>query len=65
MLAERDKTMPEHEKPKSFMQELDDWSIQAVITPILDEGPDAISGVKQTIRKKVLDSYHNGLKARR
>ena len=58
--------MSEHEKPKkSFMQELDEWAILAVISPVLDDGPDAIAGVKQAIRQKVLDSYHNGLKAKR
>ncbi len=65
-LRKGNQTMSEHEKPKkSFMQELDDWSLQAVITPVLDDGPDAIAGVKQAIRQKVLDSYHNGQKAKK
>jgi len=48
------------EVKRTFMQELDAWSVEAVISPILDEGPDAIGGVQRAIREKVLESYHNG-----
>jgi hypothetical protein len=72
-LAERDKTMSEQEKPKSFMQELDEWVEGAVITPLIDGGEhevqngltleDTIASVKKAIRAQVLESYKNGLKA--
>lgn len=52
--------MSEQEKPKSFMQELDEWSLTAVIEPLLDNGPDAVGDIKKAIREKVLQSYHNG-----
>jgi len=54
--------MSEQEKPKSFMEELDIWSIEAVIDPLLNNGPDAIADIKKAIREKVLQSYRNGLK---
>ena len=53
------------EQKRTFMQELDTWSLEAVISPILDEGPDAIGGVQKSIREKVLESYKNGLRAPR
>ena len=52
--------MSEQDKPKSFMEELDAWSAEAVISPLLDNGPDAIAEVKKAIREKVLWSYRNG-----
>lgn len=55
--------MSEQEKTQSFMQELDGWSVEAVIAPLLDDGPDAIDGVKKAIREKVLQSYRNGQSA--
>jgi hypothetical protein len=55
--------MSEQEKSKSFMQELDAWSNEAVIAPVLEEGPDAIERVQKAIREKVLQSYRNGQKA--
>ena len=48
------------EAKRTFMQELDAWSLEEVISPILDEGPDAIGGVQKAIREKVLTSYRNG-----
>ena len=63
-LAERDKHMSEQEQTKpGYLQELEAWSIQAVISPLLDTGPDAIAEVQKAIRAKVLESYHNGQKA--
>jgi hypothetical protein len=67
-LAERDKHMSEQEKPKSFMQELDQWTQATVIKPLheaITEGDgaecDATSEeVKRAIRLKVLESYRNG-----
>jgi hypothetical protein len=70
--------MSEQTKPSRYMQELDAWTEENVITPILqawprqDEDDDPISDeavaiispqVKKAIRGKVLDSYHNGQKA--
>jgi hypothetical protein len=69
-LAERDKQMSEQKKAKSFMQELNLWIAAQVIHPLIygdsPEDPDArsqaevIDQVRQEIRKKVLESYHNG-----
>jgi len=56
--------MSEQEKPKSFMEELDLWSLQTIIEPLLDKGPDAIGEIKRAIRQKVLESYRNGQKTR-
>jgi hypothetical protein len=53
------------------MQELDEWTEKHVITPMMDppiiEGvdyakmvPHTIAAIKQDIRDKVLESYHNG-----
>ena len=58
-------------KPKSFMQELDQWSSSTIIKPLLDafnqeDGPDSIvviEQIKKTIREKILESYRNGQKA--
>ena len=68
--------MSEQEKPKSFMQELDEWSMAKVVRPLHDEincqRKDCNAVVKQVmkaIREKVLESheilesYKNGLKA--
>ena len=54
--------MSEQEKPKSFMQELDAWAHQVVISPLLDKGPEVevIAEVQKAIREKVLQSYRNG-----
>jgi hypothetical protein len=60
--------MSEQEKPKSFMQELDQWTEATVIKPLheaITEGDgaecDATSEeVKRAIRHKVLESYRNG-----
>ncbi len=55
----------QQQKPKSFMQELDEWCEGAVINPLL--GPEheesldqTVESVKKAIRAKVLESYHNG-----
>ncbi len=57
---------------KGFMAELDEWLDEAVFEPIEraieDEGSKelhiAFSEAKQLIKRKVLASYHNGLKAK-
>jgi hypothetical protein len=61
LLAERDKNMSEQKK--SFMQELDSWSSEAVVAPLLDRGAEAIAEVQKALREKVLQSYRNGQKA--
>ncbi len=67
-LAERDKHMSE-QKPKSFMQELDEWSEENIFGPLFgidpnqDDWESVEAQVKKAIREKVLDSYHNGQKA--
>ena len=58
------------EQKQSFMQELDAWMNENVIDPLIYGDPDdapgsrseeeLIGAVKSAIRKKVLDSYHNG-----
>ena len=64
--------MSEQQKPKSFMQELDEWSDANVIGPLYaaaqDLGDDctpedwdrAVQPVLKAIRAKVLESYRNG-----
>ncbi|MEW6058058.1 MAG: hypothetical protein AB1540_15735 [Bdellovibrionota bacterium] len=60
--------MFQQDKPKSFMQELDLWSDEHVIGPLIDphysdpaENREAtIARVKKAIREKVLESYRNG-----
>ncbi len=51
------------EQKQSFMQQLDAWSNEVVIAPLLDNGPEVIEEVQKAIRGKVLESYKNGLKA--
>jgi len=58
------------EEKKSFMQELDLWIDANVVGPLMTADPnldadweDAAARVKQAIRQKVLDSYHNGQQA--
>ena len=65
--------MSEQEKAKSsFMQELDAWMEVNVIAPLVysdgeTEGEpvtdELIAKVKMAMRGKVLDSFHNGLRA--
>ena len=70
--------MSEQEKPKSFMEELDQWTDANVIRPLFEadsyEPANAAGGnvsefqvaaeaVKKAIRQKVLESYRNGQKA--
>jgi hypothetical protein len=58
----------QQQKPKSFMQELDQWTEATVLRPlhqaIVDGNSDdcevASEQVKKAIREKVLESYHNG-----
>jgi hypothetical protein len=67
-LAERDKYMSEQKQ--SFMQQLDAWTTEKVIDPLIYGDPDNMPGsrseaqliadVKTAIREKVLESYHNG-----
>ncbi len=55
------------DKPKSYMQELDAWT-ESLIAQLIDpdEIPfdenfeETIASVKNAIREKVLESYHNG-----
>ena len=70
MLAERDNPMSEERT--NYMSALDQWTEEAVITPIADaytHGPEeaiimAKEVVKLMIREKVLESYRNGQNAR-
>ena len=70
-LAERDKNMSEQQK-QSFMQELDQWIEEEVfenLYAIWNESQDGNMGaspssVKRAIREKILESYHNGQKAK-
>ena len=63
--------MSEQQKPKSFMEELDQWTDATVITPLHEavvngDGDDcsrAQDTVKKAIRAKVLESYRNGQQA--
>ena len=54
----------QQQKPKSFMQELDEWSDANVISPLLDTFAEDLDNVeeevKKAIRTKVLESYRNG-----
>jgi myo-inositol catabolism protein IolC len=63
------------DKPKSFMQELDAWTGQHVVGPLVhflpeesfepeveEEIEQTIQRVRKAIREKVLESYHNGQK---
>ena len=65
-LAERDKTMSDQTKPKSFMAELDQWSDANIFRPLFGTDPNqddwegVTEQVKKAIRGKVLESYHNG-----
>jgi hypothetical protein len=63
--------MSEQEKPRSFMQELDEWTITTVIGPLIQADPNRLTEaspewerrveqVKKAIREKVLKSYRNG-----
>ena len=58
----------QQQKNKSFMQELDEWCESAVINPLIDSEQeldneetleDTFARVKESIRSKVLESYHN------
>ena len=61
--------MSEQQKPKSFMQELDEWSDANIIGPLFNTDPnqedweEAVEQVKKAIRTKVLESYRNGQQA--
>ena len=62
--------MSEQEKPKSYLQELNQWISDQVVDPLTNgDAPDDPDGrshdeilddVYQAIRGKVLESYHNG-----
>ena len=63
MLAERDKHMSEQEKPKSFMQELDEWAAVSIVSPLLavasrplQDVEAAVEAAKKAIRQKVLET---------
>jgi len=61
----------QQEKPKSFMQELDQWIEDEVFEKLYAIWSQSQDGdmtataepVKKAIRTKVLESYHNGRKA--
>jgi hypothetical protein len=67
--------MSEPTKTKSYMQELDLWSDTSIIGPLFqawqqwaehrneERYGQAVDLIKKRIREKVLESYHNGLKA--
>ena len=61
--------MSEQEKPKSFMQELDQWTEANVISPLKTTDPNlqgvaaVVEQVKKAIRAKALESYRNGQQA--
>jgi hypothetical protein len=61
--------MSELTKAKSYMQELNLWSEANIIGPLSLNDPNefdwenVVEQVKRAIRTKVLESYHNGLKA--
>ncbi len=61
--------MSEQQKPKSFMQELDEWSDANIFRPLFHTDPNqddwesAEAQVKKAIRAKVLESYRNGQQA--
>ena len=60
--------MSEQDKPKSFMQQLDEWTDTTIILPLYaafakdseSVYEEAVAMVKKAIREKVLESYHNG-----
>ena len=66
--------MSEQNKPTGYMQELDTWVEKTVIDPLFAHWPadyephpmtegeieETVATVKKVIRKKVLESYHNG-----
>jgi hypothetical protein len=60
--------MSEQDKPKNYMQQLDEWTDECVIAPLthaLLNGPDEAVDrtkaiVRKAIREKALESYHNG-----
>ena len=66
--------MSEQKKPKSYMQELNRWIDDNVVSPLTfgdsPEDPNGrshdeiVDGVYQAIREKVLESYHNGQAAK-
>jgi hypothetical protein len=59
----------QQQRPKSFMQKLDDWTQTQVIDALYNSDPiegdweKTVEQVKKTIRAKVLESYRNGLQA--
>jgi hypothetical protein len=63
--------MSEQTKPSRYMQELDAWTEDQVIGPLIDpdfidpqeDEAERVARVKKAIRQKVLESYHNGQKA--
>jgi hypothetical protein len=57
-LAERDKNMSEQRL--GYMAQLDAWTDEAVIAPLLDDGVGAIDRVRKAIRERTLESYRNG-----
>jgi hypothetical protein len=67
-LAERDKFMSEQEKPKSFMEKLDEWTETVIFAPLAEGATEEfweefLPQIKKAIRTKMLESYRNGQKA--
>lgn len=60
-LAERDKHMSEQKI--NFMAQLDAWTDEMVIAPLLENGAEAVKDVQYAIREKTLESYKNGCRA--
>ena len=61
--------MSEEDKPKNYMQQLDEWTDAHIISPLYvaycENGYEsarerAEEAVHKAIREKVLESYHNG-----
>jgi hypothetical protein len=48
---------------QNYMAQLDAWSNEHVIAPLLDDGQRTIERVQKAIREKALESYRNGQKA--
>jgi hypothetical protein len=60
--------MSEQDKPKNYMQQLDEWTDATIVLPLYaafakdseSVYEEAVLMVKKAIREKVLESYHNG-----
>ena len=50
------------ERKSNYMSQLDDWTLNNVINPLLGSEPNdlVVAGVMKAIREKTLESYRNG-----